>query len=169
MKKQRDGSLEVSLREPLLPPHVQQGQQDECDDSDGPKECSVYTGGSSSGSSGASSLLLPHRLWAWPLPLVDMSDWVPYEQLLRSVLTSHPFDMASAAGKGTSHKAGAASQEGGGLPGDGGAGGLPMRLTKSSVRGVSLMRFEMQLRGAALAGVDAARIDPNCEWLRGRC
>lgn len=63
------------------------------------------------------------RPWAWPLPHVELSSLVPYEALLRSILTAHPFDLAKVQRKGIS-----------------------IKLTKSEIRGVRLMAFEMEVR-----------------------
>lgn len=60
--------------------------------------------------------------FSWPLPLVRQSSWLPYEQLLRGVIASHPFNLRGAL-----------------------RDGAPLRLTQSSLHGVSLVSFEMEL------------------------
>jgi hypothetical protein len=70
--------------------------------------------------------------WAWPLPAAPMSDWVTYETFLRGLISSQPLH------KGLQQ-------------------GLALRLKRSSVKGISLIKFEMQLRGGgapALPGVE---------------
>jgi len=63
------------------------------------------------------------HVWAWPLPHLEMSSWVPYESLLRSLLASHPFDIGKVV-----------------------SSGVGLKLTKSSIRGVRMMAFEMHVR-----------------------
>jgi hypothetical protein len=72
---------------------------------------------------------------------------VPFESLLRGVLASHAFDIDRVKQKG-----------------------IGLRLTRSSVRGVRLIHFDMTLQGQLpaiegmpSAGVMAAAIDPNSE------
>lgn len=67
--------------------------------------------------------------WAWPLPHVNMSHWIPYESLLRGILASKAFDMKRV------------QQE-----------GIALKLKESSVSGVSLLHFDMDLIGEDLSG-----------------
>lgn len=63
------------------------------------------------------------HIWAWPLPHLDMSNWVPYEAVLRSVLAAHPFVLQKVV-----------------------AEGIAVRLTKSTIKGVNLISFLMEVR-----------------------
>ncbi|GAX80708.1 hypothetical protein CEUSTIGMA_g8143.t1 [Chlamydomonas eustigma] len=63
------------------------------------------------------------HVWAWPLPHIDMSSWLPYESVLRGILSSHPFNVANVV-----------------------QGGIPLKLTKSSIKGISMMVFDMHVR-----------------------
>ncbi|KXZ42057.1 hypothetical protein GPECTOR_214g439 [Gonium pectorale] len=63
------------------------------------------------------------RMWAWPMPHTDSSAWLPYETVLRSVLASHPFNMDSVIKRG-----------------------IGLRLTKSTIQGVHLISFDMEVR-----------------------
>lgn len=51
------------------------------------------------------------HVWAWPLPHLDMSSWLPYESMLRGLLASHPFNIKDVM-----------------------KSGIPLRLTKSSIK-----------------------------------
>ena len=62
--------------------------------------------------------------WAWPFPSVQMNDWVTYENLLRGLIGSVPLRKALKEG-------------------------VAMKLKRSSVKGVSLIRFDMQLKGSS--------------------
>lgn len=75
------------------------------------------------GGSSPFSLAALTRIYAWPLPHAGMSAWVPYETVLRGVLASHPFVVD----KVVKH-------------------GIGLKLTKSSIQGVSLIAFDMEVR-----------------------
>lgn len=63
--------------------------------------------------------------WAWPLPATPLSEWVPYETLLRGILASHPFSDVDALTRR----------------------GVALRLRSSSLTGVHLLTFDMELWG----------------------
>lgn len=71
-------------------------------------------------STGPPNLAALAHTWAWPLPHVDLSQWVPYESLLRGMITAMPFKIDKINKKG-----------------------IPLRLTKSNIKGVSLVHFDM--------------------------
>lgn len=71
--------------------------------------------------SGFNVAALTH-IWAWPLPHLAMSNWVPYEAMLRSVLAAHPFVIDKVM-----------------------RSGISLRLTKSTIKGVNLIAFEMEV------------------------
>ncbi|KAF6256957.1 hypothetical protein COO60DRAFT_1626982 [Scenedesmus sp. NREL 46B-D3] len=113
LKKQQDGTLEITLRDAAAAAAAAAGAQ-----------AAALPGGM------PPSALAP-RAWAWPLPLVGVSDWVSYESLLRSILAAHPLTLQQGLNQG-----------------------LALRLTKSSVKGVSLIHFDMELKApAAVADV----------------
>lgn len=60
----------------------------------------------------------------WPLVDVPAAQWVPYESLLRGILTSHPFNFEQVSQRG-----------------------IALRLTKANVTGISFLKFNMQLTG----------------------
>jgi hypothetical protein len=109
LKKQPDGTLEVHLRD-----------SDEAAAATATAAAAAQPGGLAPGA-------LAPKVWAWPLPLVGLQDWVPYETLLRSILAAQPLqELQRELQKG-----------------------VALRLTKSSVTGVSLIHFDMELTGPA--------------------
>lgn len=107
LKKLHDGTLEVSLR-----------------DSEA-AEAAVAAAAAAAQPGGVVPGALAPQVWAWPLPLVGLQDWVPYETLLRSILAAQPLQQLQRE-----------LQK-----------GVALRLTKSSVTGVSLVHFDMELAG----------------------
>lgn len=107
LKKLHDGTLEVSLR-----------------DSEA-AEAAVAAAAAAAQPGGVAPGALAPQVWAWPLPLVGLQDWVPYETLLRSILAAQPLQQLQRE-----------LQK-----------GVALRLTKSSVTGVSLVHFDMELAG----------------------
>eukprot|EP00775_Hariotina_reticulata_P007848 gene7848-8045_t len=110
LKRQADGTVEVSLRDP----------EDAAAAADAAKAAAA-PGGVAPG-------LVSQQLWAWPLPLVDMQEWVSYESLLRGVLAAHPFNLKQGLQQG-----------------------IGLRLKKSSIKGVSLIHFDMELQVTAVS------------------
>lgn len=53
----------------------------------------LYVAKAAAAPGGVAPGLVSQQLWAWPLPLVDMKDWVSYESLLRGLLAAHPFNL----------------------------------------------------------------------------
>jgi hypothetical protein len=111
LKKQQDGTLEITLR-----------------DADA-AAAAAATAQAAALPDGVPPSALAPKAWAWPLPLIGVSDWVPYESLLRSILAAHPLTLQ----KGLNQ-------------------GLALRLTKSSIKGVSLIHFDMELKAPAAVG-----------------
>lgn len=72
LKKVQDGTLEVTLRDP-----------DEAAAATAAAAAAAQPGGVAPGT-------VAPKTWAWPLPLVGLQDWVPYESLLRSILAAQP-------------------------------------------------------------------------------
>lgn len=109
LKKQPDGTLELHLRD-----------SEEAAAATAAAAAAAQPGGIAPG-------VLAPKVWAWPLPLVGLQDWVPYETLLRSILAAQPLqELQRELQKG-----------------------VALRLTKSSVTGVSLIHFDMELAGPA--------------------
>lgn len=111
LKKQPDGTLEITLRDAEA------------------AAAAAATAQAAALPGGLPPSALAPKAWAWPLPLLGLSDWVPYESLLRSILSAHPLTLQ----KGLNQ-------------------GLALRLTKSSIKGVSLVHFDMELRAPAAVG-----------------
>uniref|UniRef100_A0A383W9N4 Uncharacterized protein n=1 Tax=Tetradesmus obliquus TaxID=3088 RepID=A0A383W9N4_TETOB len=111
LKKQPDGTLEITLRDAEA------------------AAAAAATAQAAALPGGLPPSALAPKAWAWPLPLLGLSDWVPYESLLRSILAAHPLTLQ----KGLNQ-------------------GLALRLTKSSIQGVSLVHFDMELRAPAAVG-----------------
>lgn len=107
LKKLPDGTLDVSLR-----------------DSEAAEVAAAAAAAAAQPGGIAPGALAP-KVWAWPLPLVGLQDWVPYETLLRSILAAQPLQALQRE-----------LQK-----------GVALRLTKSSVTGVSLVHFDMELAG----------------------
>lgn len=107
LKKLPDGTLELSLRD-----------ADAAAAANAAAAAAAQPGGLPPGA-------LAPKVWAWPLPLVGMQEWVPYETLLRSILAAQPLQQLQRE-----------LQK-----------GVALRLTKSSVTGVNLIHFDMELAG----------------------
>lgn len=107
LKKLSDGTLELSLRDSQA------------------AAAATAAAAASAQPGGVAPGALAAKVWAWPLPLVGLQDWVPYETLLRSILAAQPLQQLQQE-----------LQK-----------GVALRLTKSSVTGVSLIHFDMELAG----------------------
>lgn len=128
LKKLSDGTLELSLRD-----------SEAAAAATAAAAASAQPGGVAPGA-------LAAKVWAWPLPLVGLQDWVPYETLLRSILAAQPLQQLQQE-----------LQK-----------GVALRLTKSSVTGVSLIHFDMELAGpvkdeAAVLPADVL-LDMDSKW-----
>lgn len=128
LRKQPDGTLEIMLRDP-----------DAASAATAAAKTAAAPGGVAPGA-------LSPQTWAWPLPLVGLSDWIPYESMLRSILAAHPLNIQKALQKG-----------------------LALRLTKSSIKGVSLIHFDMELKAPAVAAFPSAEelLDEESECTKG--
>eukprot|EP00879_Flechtneria_rotunda_P021205 GHRR01022338.1.p1 GENE.GHRR01022338.1~~GHRR01022338.1.p1 ORF type:complete len:426 (+),score=134.24 GHRR01022338.1:342-1619(+) len=126
LKKQPDGTLEVSLRDTDAAAAVTAAAK------------------AAAGPEGVAPCVVAPVAWAWPLPLVGVTDWVPYESLLRSILAAHPLNLQ----KGLQQ-------------------GLALRLTKSSIKGVSLIHFDMELKAPAVEAWPPADGMINMELVEG--
>lgn len=109
LKKQSDGTLEIILRDSEAAAAATTAAK-----------AAAAPGGIAPGA-------LSSSMWAWPLPSVGVSEWVPYESMLRSILAAHPLNLQKGLQKG-----------------------LALRLTKSSIKGVSLIHFDMELKAPAV-------------------
>jgi hypothetical protein len=116
LRKAADGTLELSLR-----------------DADAAAAAHA-TAAAAAAPGGVPPGALAPQSWAWPLPLVGLQDWLPYEQLLRSILAAQPLQSLQ----------------------QGLQQGVALKLTKSSITGVSLIHFDMQL--VAPPAADAAAL-----------
>jgi hypothetical protein len=110
-KRMPDGTLDITFR-----------SAEEID------EAGAAAKAAAGGRCGLAPGALAHVPWAWPFPMVQMSDWVTYENLLRGLIGSVPLRKALKEG-------------------------VAMKLKRSSVKGVSLIRFEMQLKGSSEVGL----------------
>lgn len=120
LKKLPDGTLELGLRDPDAAAAATKAAT-----------AAAQPGGVAPGT------LVP-KMWAWPLPLVGLQEWVPYETLLRGMLAAQPLQQLHQELKK----------------------GVALRLTKSSITGISLMHFDMELSGP-VAPEDAAVLPAN--------
>lgn len=72
LQKLPDGTLEVSLRDAEE------------------KAAARAAAAAAAAPGGVPPAALAPQTWAWPLPLVGLDGWLPYESLLRSILAAQP-------------------------------------------------------------------------------
>lgn len=121
LKKQADGTLEITLRD-----------AEEAAAATASAKAAAQPGGVVPGA-------LAPQAWAWPLPLVGLGDWVPYESLLRSILAAHPLNL----NKGLQQ-------------------GLALRLTKSSIK-VGVHEQAHDIRGGFETTFPKIRVHVECQ------
>jgi hypothetical protein len=120
-RRLEDGSLEVRPWEAPKAGGSGSGSSSSSGSGSGGSEAETAGGGG-----GAAAAAPPQ--FAWPLPLVGRGGWMPYESLLRGVISSHPFNLEGALKRGAA-----------------------LRLTRSTLHGV---RCAGALSGGGLGGRD---------------